>query len=757
MRDTRPIPGAARIVRAVGRWVGRHWLFLVLLTAGIALRVVATLAYLPSLFFVDSVRYLGAIDDPDPGGTSPLGYTFILLGPVLRVAGSLVAAPIANHVVGVLIAVGAYALLRRRGAWPWLAALATAPVLLDAYQLQIEQLIMSDTLFEALLLGVILLLARRNPGPVVAGLAGVVLAAAALSRLVGLVCVIVAVVYLLLTGDTWRRRMSTVAVLLVAYAVPLLAYATYFNSWYPGQFRITRSDVMATYSRVAPFADCRGLSMPDYQHVLCEDTPPEDRPYGPDWYHWNGQRPVKRLQPPPGVSTNAAVAEWTRRIVRHQPLDLVQAVGFDFLRGFWWGKDTLPGEPSVDRWRFPPGKYQHSYDVTKHIDRWGGGERRVQPDLAAFLVDYQKVGFTRGTIVGGCLLLAVAGTLGLGRARRSGTRALILLTAGIPCSTLLVAAAVEFSWRYQLPAIVLFPVAGALAVTAMFRRPEETKVLTESNALPETGGASDESTDAHATREFAERYGDARFAPVVVVIAAYNEAAGLGAVVDEIPRECRGLAVDTLVIDDGSADETYDVALEHDAYACRAPRNRGQGAALRLGYQLARERGARYIVTTDADGQYDIAGLGDLLDPLLDGTADFVTGSRALGRTENADLTRRVGTTVFAWLVSALTGTRITDTSFGFRAMRAGLTRRVKLRQPQYQSAELLISVLARGHRVREVPLTMMPRNQGESKKGGNLEYGYRYLRVVVGTWRRERLRRKTRSKSTKRTANSTP
>lgn len=753
---SRPTSGAARMARAVGRWVGRHWLFLVLLAAGIALRVVATSAYLPSLFFVDSVRYLTAIDDPDPGGTSPLGYTFLLLGPVLRVAGTLVAAPIANHVVGVLIAVGAYALLRRRGAWPWLAALATAPVLLDAYQLQIEQLIMSDTLFEALLLGAILLLAGRRPGPVVAGLAGIVLAAAALSRLVGLVCVLVAVVYLLLTGDTWRRRLSTVAVLLVAYGAPLLAYATYFNSWYPGEFRITRTDVMSTYSRVAPFADCRGLTMPDYQRVLCEDTPPEER-QGPDWYHWNDKRPVKRLDPPPGVSNNAAVADWTRRIIRHQPLDLVQAVAFDFLRGFWWGKDTLPGEPSVDRWRFPPGMYHHSYDVTAHIERWGGGERRVQPDLAAFLVDYQKIGFTRGTIVGACLLAAVAGTLGLGRARRSGARTLIALTAGVPCVTLVVAASVEFSWRYQLPAIVLIPVAGALAVTAMFRRTEDTTVLTESSALPDTGGPADETAEEQASREFADRYGDARFAPVVVVIAAYDEAGGLGAVLDEIPSECRGLDIDTLVVDDGSADETYDVALEHGAYACRMPRNRGQGAALRLGYQLARERRARYIVTTDADGQYDIAGLDALLEPLLDDTADFVTGSRALGRTENPDLARRVGTTVFAWLVSVLTGTRITDTSFGFRAMRAGVTRRARLRQPQYQSAELLISVLARGHRVREVPMTMLRRNQGESKKGGNLVYGYRYLRVVVGTWRRERLRRKTRSNSTNRAANSTP
>lgn len=245
--------------------------------------------------------------------------------------------------------------------------------------------------------------------------------------------------------------------------------------------------------------------------------------------------------------------------------------------------------------------------------------------------------------------------------------------------------------------------------------------------------------DRAALDGFAERYGDRRFAPVVVLIAAYDEQDALGAVLDGMPAESCGLDVDTLVVVDGATDDTAEVALRHGALTCVAPRNRGQGAALRLGYRLAAERGARYLVTTDADGQYDIAELPELLQPLIDDEADFVTGSRTLGSTESTDLVRRAGTHVFAWLVSALTRQKITDTSFGFRAMKIEVPNSVRLEQRQYQSSELLVGVLARGYRVLEKPMTMLVRAAGQSKKGGNLLYGYSYAKVVLGTWLRER------------------
>ena len=173
------------------------------------------------------------------------------------------------------------------------------------------------------------------------------------------------------------------------------------------------------------------------------------------------------------------------------------------------------------------------------------------------------------------------------------------------------------------------------------------------------------------------------------------------------------------------------------------PTNRGQGAALRLGYYLARTRGARFLVTTDADGQYVADELPRLLEPLVRDEADFVTGSRWLGSQERASLVRRVGSRLFARVATVISGQPITDTSFGFRAMKTELTRELVLRQPQYQSAELLLEVLGRGYRVVEVPMTMQARRSGRSKKGSSLHFGVAYARSVATTSRRIRASRR--------------
>lgn len=244
--------------------------------------------------------------------------------------------------------------------------------------------------------------------------------------------------------------------------------------------------------------------------------------------------------------------------------------------------------------------------------------------------------------------------------------------------------------------------------------------------------------DAAAMSAFTAEYG-VGLPPVAVVIAAYNEEESVGEVIDAIPRTIAGLDAAIIVVVDGATDDTTGVARKQGALVCDVPVNRGQGAALRLGYRLADACGAAYVVTTDADGQYDPADIERVLSPVVRGTADFVTGSRRLGRQETNDRVRRAGVRVFAWVVSRLLGQRITDTSFGLRAMRAEVPLAVELRQRQYQSSELLIGVIARGYRYLEVPATMRLRAAGFSKKGNNIFYGYRYCRVVLGTWWRER------------------
>ena len=228
----------------------------------------------------------------------------------------------------------------------------------------------------------------------------------------------------------------------------------------------------------------------------------------------------------------------------------------------------------------------------------------------------------------------------------------------------------------------------------------------------------DQVVDDAAIKAFIDAYGEraTRLAPVAIVIAAYNEEGAIGPVVAALPAEVCELATAAIVVADGCADGTAAEARAAGAMVCDVPVNRGQGAALRLGYRLAREGGAEYIVTTDADGQYNPAEMDRVLAPVVAGEADFVTGSRRLGSQETKDLIRRTGVRFFASTISMLTGTKISDTTFGLRAMRAEVTGAVQLEQPQYQASELLIGIITHGYKVTEVPATIQRRRVGESK-----------------------------------------
>ena len=316
-------------------------------------------------------------------------------------------------------------------------------------------------------------------------------------------------------------------------------------------------------------------------------------------------------------------------------------------------------------------------------------------------------------------LLGLLAALGVGRQAPPDLRVLCLL-------------GVATGATYGLDEVVWWPVTGALGLTALLRG---------RRGRAASRAQSDE-VDAVALAEFREHYGSPALGPVAVVIAAYNEADGIPGVLQTLPTEVCGLHADVVVVDDGSTDGTATALQGSRAHVVACARNRGQGAALRLGYRVAREHGAAYVITTDADGQYDVADFPAVLTPILEDRADFVTGSRILGRQHTRDKVRRLGVHVFAWWATLLAGQHFTDTSFGLRAMRAELTGVVTLNQPQYQSSELLLGVVSHGFRVLEVPGTMHVRAAGSTKKGKNLVYGRRYAGVMTGTWWREGLPR---------------
>jgi hypothetical protein len=224
---------------------------------------------------------------------------------------------------------------------------------------------------------------------------------------------------------------------------------------------------------------------------------------------------------------------------------------------------------------------------------------------------------------------------------------------------------------------------------------------------------------------------------IAIVIPAYNEAANIPHVLAALPAEVHGLPVRPIVVDDGSSDDTVERARAAGAAAVRLPMNRGGGAAVRTGYSLALTTGARIVVTMDADGQHQPAELPGLIEPILDGKADVVSGSRVLGAADPSHAARELGIKVFAWLLSALTTTRVTDPSCGYRAIGAEGLRKIELYQDQFYVAEFLLEASKRKLTIREVPVTVSRRLSGTSKKGPHFRYGLGFANALLRAWLR--------------------
>jgi glycosyltransferase involved in cell wall biosynthesis len=251
--------------------------------------------------------------------------------------------------------------------------------------------------------------------------------------------------------------------------------------------------------------------------------------------------------------------------------------------------------------------------------------------------------------------------------------------------------------------------------------------------------AADLHTGLTAAERFRAEYPDLQLPPVVVVVPAYDEEATVAAVVASVPATMAGLETKVVVVDDGSSDATGQRARAAGALVCRLTPNQGQGAALRAGYALAVEHGARFIATLDADGQWDAADLPALVAVASSGQADLVTGTRRGVPDPERRSLRGLGVVVFSAAFRVLTGTSISDPANGLRVMTAEVAARVRLDQAQFQASELLVSAYGRGFRLAEVPVNHHPRQAGVSKKGRNLSYGWRFSKALFGTYVREK------------------
>ena len=518
-----------------------------LLLAGLVLRVLAEIAYRPALLYIDSLKYLyGAWP-----GNDPMGYNVVLKG--LLLAGNLASVAAVQHLLGLAMGLTLYVVLSRRGVPRWLAALAAAPVLLDGYQLQIEQTIMPDVWFEACIVaGLALLLWQPRPGPrlIVAG--GLVLGLSAPFAQVGQILILPALLFVLIVVTGWRRKLIMGAALCVAFAIPIAGFSMreYIVN---GHFSLAPAAGNTIYGRLAESADCATLQLPSYEKALCPPRALAVR-LGPDGLVHNAASPDRTYVAPPGRTHAQMTDAFEHQVLVQQPLRVVAGILGDSVKLFALGRYTSTGDTPISRWQF-----QTSYPtfgdsislsqggtikvglhyaasggptvVQTLTPSWGGPAQVVRP-LASFLRGYQlDGGYTPGPLLA---LAAVFGLLGsLGVLRRRGRAAdwteeqgseeraterrgketgialpeaqskqsrsvpdvqrqlslACLLVFGAAVALLLASDAFEFSWRYQLPALVTLPPAGALGIALVIEalRRKSPAAAVSGTAAPGTG------------------------------------------------------------------------------------------------------------------------------------------------------------------------------------------------------------------------------------------------------------------------------
>jgi glycosyltransferase involved in cell wall biosynthesis len=223
---------------------------------------------------------------------------------------------------------------------------------------------------------------------------------------------------------------------------------------------------------------------------------------------------------------------------------------------------------------------------------------------------------------------------------------------------------------------------------------------------------------------------------IAVVIPAFNEEVKIGSVIDGIPQ----FVDDIIVIDDGSHDRTSQIVKEKGAIVVRHRKNKGVGAAFKSGVKKVLSMDIDLMVNIDADGQFNPQDISKLLDPIINGEADFVTASRFIDKNlyPTMSAVKFHGNKFMSWFISKIIGERFYDVSCGFRAYSKETLQRLNLFGQFTYTQETFIDLAFKEMTIQEVPIKVRGKREvGKSRVASNiLKYGYQTLSIIVKTMR---------------------
>lgn len=472
-------------------------MFAVAMLLGLAVRGITTAGFPPAIWFGgDSASYLSTGLRLYPGTSRVSGYGVLLL--LLRPFRSFLAVVAVQHLMGLAIAVMVYALLRRYGLPGWGAMLATLPVLLDAYQIELEQEILPSTAFTFLVVLAITLVLwwHAKPPRWAIFAAGLAFAIAATFWPVGIGLLALYLVYLAIGRVGWRALGAAV----LGGTLPLAMYMLWFDRAYH-QIAMTDSDGIFLWSRTMSFANCSVIKPPAAEAGLCTRQPEGQRPAA-STFIWSTRSPLNSLPGPKfSASKNALAMDFAVRAIVAQPGGYASAVLHDFALTFTWAIPDHPNALALRRYQFadatkhwiPPGfVIAPGHTVASDQLAYGGATstRAISP-FAGWMVTYQRFIYLPGTLLGVLLLLGLVAMLRAGRlgkmpglAARTGPATLPwLISLGILLVPVIIA---DYSRRYTLIAVPAICLAAALAFVPrrVFAAAENIRAAEITPAIP---------------------------------------------------------------------------------------------------------------------------------------------------------------------------------------------------------------------------------------------------------------------------------